>query len=58
MLITHTFFTDIYARKEESLQTNNWFHRVMFFENWTKLLFFSILGKNSQLSYVSTKFEK
>ena len=58
MLITHTFFTEMYARKEESLQINNWFHRVMFFENWTTLVFFSFLRKKSQLNYASTKFEK
>ena len=46
-LITHTFFTEIYARKEESLQIDNWFRQVMLFENWSTLAFFSIIGKLS-----------
>lgn len=40
-----TFFTDIYAKKKESLKINHWFRQVMFFENWSTLAFLSILGK-------------
>ena len=28
-IFTRTFFTDIYARKEESLQNNNWSHSAI-----------------------------